>query len=276
MRHIFSTAVGFNHFNSSEVLTQLQENGYAVVEDFLKKRTIEKLTDEFQFLFSLASQVGTKRSVSNGDYGLCPFELIDEYKDRCNTTFDFLNYEPLMKVGEDYFNIKSNLKINNHVEFEINSSKGASTASLPHFDRMPALKMIIYLTDVSETSGATYVYPRTYTEIRHHIFKSLSNVADIHELKNFVLEKEISVERVTVECRKGTLIIVDTAGLHGGGNMGEENINRKVIRGLTWYLPESFKNLSNSALPINDEMFSNNGSQIKIPTDSFITYAQKS
>ena len=68
--------------------------------------------------------------------------------------------------------------------------------------------MFLYLTDVTKTSGATY-YPQTYREIRHHIFSILSNCSDIHQLKNFISELNIS-SKVDIECRKGTLMICDT------------------------------------------------------------------
>lgn len=263
----------FRTFDSTEVIENLKESGYAMIEGFASKKTIRELSTEFDFLLSLASYAGTKRNISNGEYGLCPIELIEKNKDKCGKTFEFLTHKNLKKIGEDYLNAQDEkIEINNQIEFEINHSKGRSTASLPHFDRMPALKMFIYLTDVKQKSGATFLFPKTYREVRRHIFSSLSSISDIHELKNFISASKIPKEEFFIECRKGTLVIIDTAGLHGGGNILEDNVTRKVIRGITWYLPASFQHLNTAAIGISDELFAENMGQPSLPTVAFDTF----
>ena len=106
--------------------------------------TIEEITKEFELLFISIKQ-GYTRSVSNGNYGFFPSEWVKKNKDIFKEIYKFLNNENLIKIGKDFLKIKNNNHtINRHFEFEINKLKGASTASLPHFDRAPALKMFLY------------------------------------------------------------------------------------------------------------------------------------
>jgi hypothetical protein len=266
----------FKSFNISQTLDELNKLGYSVIEDFATNITIEEITKEFELLFISIKQ-GYTRSVSNGNYGFFPSEWVKKNKDIFKKIYKFLNNENLIKIGKDFLKIKNNNHtINRHFEFEINKLKGASTASLPHFDRQPALKMFLYLTDVTKTSGATFYYPQTYREIRHHIFSILSNCSDIHQLKNFISELNISSKKVDIECRKGTLMICDTAGLHGGGNILENNITRKVIRGVTFYLPESYTYLNKDAVGISEKNFKDffNRKTLRFSKKNFMSYDQ--
>lgn len=245
------------HAGSDEIVSSLNNFGLAIIDDFYSTSEVNCLNKEFEKAFSLAEDAGTKRSVLNGQYGLCPREMVDFHKQDLPQFFKLLHDRKLSEVGGMYFQIREDQfhRINNHVEVEINESTGISNASLPHFDRMPALKMFVYLVDVDADNGPTFVYPKTYISVRDKIFAQLNQIGDVHELKNFIREESINSLRNTICGKKGTLIIADSSSLHGGGNIRKEGLVRKTIRATTWYLPVSHQKLSKQALPIKDSLF---------------------
>ena len=71
-------------------------------------------------------------------------------------------------------------------------------------------------------------------------------------------------------------MICDTAGLHGGGNILENNITRKVIRGVTFYLPESYTYLNKDAVGISEKNFKDffNRKTLGFSKKNFMSYDQ--
>lgn len=261
-------------FDIPKISSNLRRDGFAIIENYLTKAQITPLLDEFEKAFLLSEQADTKRSVLNGDYALLPKNLLQKSSDSFPELLGFLNNPKLHEIVKSYFNLSSCEKINGHVEVEINFSSGKSSASLPHFDKLPALKIFLFLTDITSNSGATYVYPKTYKQTRRFIFDSLSHLNDFNKLENFISEKNLSgIDRVDFECKKGTLLIADTAGLHGGGCMTEKGSTRKVIRATTWYLPKSFDSLSQQAALIADDQFKQEEVNL-INTNHFCPYSE--
>jgi hypothetical protein len=260
---------------SGDAARLLFHNGAVVIDDFFSASDSESLSYELSCAFELAEKAGTKRSIGNGFYGLWPRELAEERKNELPLLYDFLHDKDLQSIGGSYLGLNKSdyLKINNHLECEVNMALGRSNASLPHFDRMPGLKMILYLTDVDEKNGPTFFYPNTFRSVRNQLLSTLNNVGDVHDLANFILPDDVSSERVAVHCRKGSLVIVDTCTLHGGGHLIGEHAVRKCVRGTTWYLPSSHSRLSPQAIPVDTALFENDGDVENVDWDKFVSFS---
>ena len=131
-------------FDIPKISGNLRRDGFAIIENYLTEAQITPLLDEFEKAFLLSEQAGTKRSVLNGEYGLLTKNLLQKSSDSFPEIIGFLNNQNLHEVARTYLDLSSFEKINNHIEIEINSSNGESSASLPHYYKLPALKIFRY------------------------------------------------------------------------------------------------------------------------------------
>ncbi|MCJ8346964.1 phytanoyl-CoA dioxygenase family protein [bacterium] len=112
------------------------------------------------------------------------------------------------------------------------SNKGLARNGWLHFDRIWCLKFFIYLTDITEDSGAFFYSPGSVklgeklrkSEWKHNQFRNVKN--------RIKLDYKDMMDRYPpkpIEAKAGTLIVFDTDTFHKGGivNSGKE---RLVVR----------------------------------------------
>jgi hypothetical protein len=86
-----------NHAGSNEIVSTLNEFGVAIIDDYFSLSEVNSLILEFEHAFVLAETAGTKRSILNGEYGLCPREMIDSHKQQIPQFSRFLHDINLME-----------------------------------------------------------------------------------------------------------------------------------------------------------------------------------
>ena len=103
-----------------------------------------------------------------------------------------------------------------------------------HFDRLRSLKVMVYLSDVSEDSGAFSVVPESH-KVGHFLRTGFKNVEGYENKKNRIKldYPHLYEEPIKICGPKGTVIFFDSDIFHLGGKIKENN-ERILIRS-HWY-----------------------------------------
>ena len=103
-----------------------------------------------------------------------------------------------------------------------------------HFDPWQALKFSTYITGATKETGATRIIPGSQPEgqyLRTRVLKETiynnEPTYNTHEL--FKLSKYQAEDSIYLEVNPGDLVIFDTDLWHGGGEILEENKERKFV-----------------------------------------------
>lgn len=227
----------FEHAPSPEDLaTILWQWGVACLPNYIPPDIIKSLNDEFDEIYNIDPREIHVHDCHNG-------EMINVLRSTLEGTGRFRNITSIFssKYITDFEKIYFGWEddqlslINEMFEIEINRQSGLSRGTLPHADRVPALKIILYLTDTDQRSGATFAYPGTHMQMRRKIQSQLDCDPNPLNLKNFPVKNALPA-RPYIEGPAGTLIVVDTFCIHGGGEIHGDKV-RKSIRGVSWPSP---------------------------------------
>ena len=103
-----------------------------------------------------------------------------------------------------------------------------------HFDRLRALKVLVYLSDVDSSDGPFSVVPGTHID-GLKLRRSFSHLNDYEEKKNRIDidYPEIEYDLKTITGQAGTTVLFDSDIFHCGGNISKES-ERLLIRS-HWY-----------------------------------------
>lgn len=131
------------------------------------------------------------------------------------------------RVNDEHINVK--------VEVEHNRSEGGSNSSLWHYDRVPSVKMSIYLDETCLDAGALEVLPGSHTATRRLALAALERDPNPLHLLNY-FEGSSAFDALALEGEPGTVILFDTFCIHRGGHL-EPGYHRRNLRGITWARP---------------------------------------
>lgn len=212
-------------------LSNLNKNGYAVIDNFFNDEQIDILEKNFDDFLNNPENNDIPFHV-NTEF-LKAKNLLLEKKD--NSNFEkfslVINNNFILNMAKQY--LKKNYKPSklmiyetigkNNTEFK-NDKK---YAFVPHTDETYFLKFFLYITDVDETKGPLSVAPGTHTTFkkkRHDWIKDNRNYLNRNKV-----DQSYNDEMVPLLGKRGTLIVFDTDLLHKAG-LVENGAFRKVIR----------------------------------------------
>jgi Phytanoyl-CoA dioxygenase (PhyH) len=118
------------------------------------------------------------------------------------------------------------------LDLEVNSRPGSTDNSKWHFDRMPAIKTCLFLTDVSHEPDAFALVRGSHFVARDRVLGSLRTNPDPLFVDNYV-DFHSPITPVSFCIRPGTIILFDTLTMHRGGMIRTAAV-RKTIRTVTW------------------------------------------
>ncbi len=216
--------------------------GYVVVDDFLSAddNLFCKLKSNHLNSISL-NKIG-----KNNDYagGVCKTNLnllgVTERNKSSESSLDQFNYVnelkelvrlPLIHETANRFFRGENLNIDVFQTLDTPSSK--HIAQEPHFDRIPTLKFMLYINDVSSENGAFELSPSTHHWIRRTFPLPRPSYDDPEYFKKSrELPSPITDNLRPIEGKAGTLIIFHTDTIHKQGAVasGECRIIRSHFR----------------------------------------------
>jgi len=225
-------------------------HGGACIPSFIDSDQLQKIEIEIEQAFQLDTKFNNERSCPNGSYYLIPRNALENFGDDYSGILSFLSDPFLQEVGRLHSGLPQEdaHRINNHVGIEVNSWSSDPMGTQPHFDRIPALEMFIYLHDTDRNPGAIFFYPGSHIGTRRYLRNQLGIDPNPLHLRNFIPSGSLP-PRPFIEAPAGTLIIVDTMVIHGGGDM-TEGYARKTIRGTTWVLPEKSAYIEPAAIQV--------------------------
>ena len=241
--------------NIKEANSNLLKNGFYVINQFLNSNELELVKESFYYYIS---KLKNNNYSFNSKQVTLFFELIN------NDSFflKLLSNKDLVKIRNNYYKFwfrKNSFDIKNFekIDLESNQKLGKSNNSIFHYDRIPSIKIQIYLNDISDKNGAISFVNNTQFYMRLLAKKNLNINKNPLYLKNYYAGKIDDNCISTIEAKQGTAIIFDTMTLHKGGEIAEGF--RDVIR-LVSNIPEVSKEFFNvepndNCIEINEEYF---------------------
>jgi len=199
--------------NIRKIVRDIENKGFCVVDDFYSKALCDKISEEIDnMILSHRSKVWVDQFES--DHRLYAADR------KSGLVSNFFNDKFLRKVSSGYMG--SDL-----VGFTLAARLTAKPENLGsgggwHRDALKRqIKSIIYLTDVDIKSG-----PFEYFEGSHRHGEKLQNFI-LNELKHHTRYSENEISKFkergleTITAKAGTLILVDTSGIHRGRPIDE-------------------------------------------------------
>jgi len=221
----------------AEITSQLDENGFHTIENFLPKEDVEKIKTE---LVPHLDNVVTGENIDQykcwrfEDYGVYRLLEAENYSETSKLFFD---NKLISDVAKSYVDDSATpyQKMS-----EIRPSVGAtSIADQMHFDDWQIrFKAFLYLTDVDDDSAPLVYVPKSHlimTGIRkkkefEYFYdgkKGTYGYFTDDEIKE--IKDRYGLERVVVKAKAGTLIFVDTRGLHSGTPLRNQDFKRITL-----------------------------------------------
>lgn len=222
------------HYDYSEYLKCLLDDGYLVLENYVSSNDLASLKSEFEIIIK-TKQVSEK-SVNSIQHSIRSKEL---QKNIFPSLYNITRNNVLISISNEFFaywysDNYNKVKEFEKIDFEKNFILGQSNNSKYHFDRIPGLKVQIYLNDVSKNNGAMGIIKNSQNNSRYIAKQMLNKNNNPLYLKNYInLDYEIFEENI-IEAKAGSAIIFDTMTLHKGGEI--LNGSRDTIR-LVNYIP---------------------------------------
>lgn len=214
------------------VLNDVLANGYAVLPEFFSEEWCQACVEQIDDFIEKVPQY-VHKGEDERLFGAHNFSLeIREFHD----------HEELQRYSDEYYGCKSlvNILLANriHANPDVNLGSGGDW----HRDRMiRQFKAIVYLTDVSLENGAFQYIHKSNTHHHKQFIKDskktgLSDKATRLTQDTIKPLLESDPERLkTFEAKKGSVILVDTSGIHRGAPV--QDGERYAL--FNYYMPES-------------------------------------
>lgn len=230
----------------SEYLKCLFDDGYVVIENYVSSNDLALLKSEFEIV--IKNKQVTEKSMNSIQHSIRSKEL---KKNIFPSLYNIVRDDALISISNeffaywysDYYN-----KVNEFekIDFEKNFFLGQSNNSKYHFDRIPGLKVQIYLNDVTKNNGAMGIIRNSQYNCRYLVKQMLNENNNPLYLKNYInLDHKINEENI-IEAKAGSAIIFDTMTLHKGGEILKGS--RDTIRLVNYipYLNEKYLDIKNN------------------------------
>ena len=205
----------------NEMVTSLQNEGVFIIHDFLSNIEVGKLYNDVKTLCEdKGGHYEFGRNYRGGNLNSHPLSIINTFN------------RPWMRELSNKYMGKNNYGDNVYATYDYISNKGLARNGWLHFDRGNCFKYFIYLTDVTEKSGAFSCSPGSRL-LGSELRKSAWGSNSYNDVKNRIeLDYPTILEdypNIPVEAKKGTLIVFDTDTFHKGGEV-DEGEERLVVR----------------------------------------------
>lgn len=222
-----------------EIVKALRGKGYYVFNNFISKENCNKLIDEADLLLQNDEYISIESNGSDSRiYGVDKLSdnfNIDEM-DRLNLNIHNLTHFFCKRL---YFILLGKISFRE-------GNEGSGTGWHRDSPFRHQFKTILYLSDVSEENG-----PFQFVEGSHRAksllktsFKLKKSLSEDRFSNQEVLESISSNEKlITFTASAGTLILVDTRGLHRGKPLLDKNRYALTTYNFNWKLPNSITNL---------------------------------
>ncbi|MEP1034892.1 phytanoyl-CoA dioxygenase family protein [Ekhidna sp.] len=206
------------HFKSSSIknkdknlITELSRQGFTVIENFLSGEECGLISKEIDSIIKNRNKEIWKDTHAS-DHRIFGAEIISE------SILEFHSNERLKTLGEAYLNtpLVNYMTLGARLEAKtMNKGSGGGWHRDSTYEHQ--FKSIVYLSDVEEKNG-----PFQYVNCSHRtrsVLKTIgigtnNNRYSNEEIEEFIRRQNLKL--TTFTARRGTVILVDTKGLHRG------------------------------------------------------------
>lgn len=218
-----------NESNNPKLLSKLLNDGIAVIENFMPPEFCHSIANQSsKILLELRKGLIDDsykfyRFTEYGIYRLLNFDTI------CSKSQKFFNDRVINNLATSYVG-KGARSYQRMIELKCDLEKN-SISETNHFDDWRhRFKAFLYLTDVEIENGPFAFYPKSHTGKHWKMQRLLKeyNYFKYHKNGDFgyfnnketqEFEKNTGFAKVRYPGRAGTLILVDTKGVHSGTNL---------------------------------------------------------
>lgn len=199
----------------TEIFKELKSNGVVIVRDFYSVGQCEELINELEKILSKANEYNIIKDNLESDKRVFAADLVS------SKIAEFLNNEFINKELLNYSgrSISSKFTMANKVDFIPGNlgSGGGWHRDSPH---QRQVKSILYLSNVQEINGAFEYLIGTHKPSDALVKRIFSNLAfNQSRFNDKVVDEIIKVnpsKHVVLTGKPGTLVLVDTRGIHRG------------------------------------------------------------
>ncbi len=228
------------------ILEKLKKEGFYLVKDFLSSKDLYNIINEYDNIFknipdrrqsnlNPAGNILVTRTYKPGKHCRISPQSYRHIPHIVNT----FNNNDMKKIVTEYCGPLNNFMMQIFMSFECHMcSKKEDWArnNWLHWDPYPALKFLLYLTDVTPGSAPTCIIPQTRSYGQKYRNKmSYSDLSGIDNgnptrLEDWKEKPEFTNDdAIPIYASAGSLLIFDTDLLHYGGLIEKENKERKTI-----------------------------------------------
>ena len=100
----------------------------------------------------------------------------------------------------------------------LDSNRSSHIAQVPHFDRIPTLKFMLYVNDIHQDSGSLWVSPGSQSwsvkraDLKHRSFNDPAYLKDSRNIPSYIKDRLIPIE-----LKSGNIIMFNTNCIHHQG-----------------------------------------------------------
>lgn len=222
--------------NAHEIVSQINDDGVAVIPKLLSDEAIECLNSEFSNAYTNTYKGILAGKHAPGKIRWCNPKLMNKNEFPAveavftNSIFKKISKEIILgnKEGKDF-------EFHNKIAFTHEFKQ--TTITDVHFDSIRTLKFFIYLVNVDESNGAFRIAKGTHLENNAYREKFLKRDGKLMDILNVPGSNE-KIELKSICAPAGTLIIFDTDTFHQGGAL-EVGKERKVMRASSTFLGQT-------------------------------------
>lgn len=233
LRSIFTSKI-----DVLEILQKIESDGIFICRNYLDASKCDYLINTFN---KNLNHKNIWRDELNSDTRMYGVERLDKSFD------DIFDVAILNKTYNSYIsNVMNSIILCNHV-VPVGKNKGSGGGWHRDSINRRQLKFILYLTDSSEKTGCfQYIRKSHFLSEKYKINKKLGLKTDEYRYEDEQIDlllKERATDLISVEGKKGDLIIADTSGIHRGKPIEKEE--RYAVTKYMWdtSIPNHIKDL---------------------------------
>lgn len=213
-----------NEFDLQGITAEIRENGYFIFNKFLPFDICDRIT-EFALktpakLIPARNDIDEKIVYNREKPVTTKYEFATEDIVKCPELQTLITDESLLAVANEYFQSKPfQDMVSMWWSSSLNCNADSEVAQMYHYDmdRIKFLKFFFYLTDVDTKTGP-HCFIKTSHRKRPKPLRYYGRISDEEVFQHY--DKEMEVE---ITGKKGTIMVVDTSGLHKGKTLVEKD-----------------------------------------------------
>ena len=195
---------------------ELNENGYLIIENFLKEKDLLKLEEEISIKQSenpILEKDDKSLPVMTLTKNLISSDILKNYFGPESQLFKFISISNGIRSS-----LNPEIEYREIINTDLNKNSFSDNQQLLHFDvTYNSYKAIFYLNEVNKKNGAFRIIPKSHKfDLKRFINEYLYGLSDKSDKLEMLYKKDLKNLK-SLEGKKNTLIIMNSKSLHSRG-----------------------------------------------------------